>query len=1077
MKMRKNISIVLGALLISTAFVGISMGKNGENTIVLNFNFTPPTLGVSSAGKEFTHISMADLSNGGNSGSPYLPIKPLYILLPYKTRVSGIDVTAKDTKFIGNAVVEPAPQPFILGEKPVPTTINNTIYNSSNPFPHSLYEKVGIQKFRGYNILVINLYPVRYIPKTGELYYYSSMTVKVYLKRDNTANNLYRGFEKDRKEVLKKVDNPKEIYTYPIKKDKAFHEFVIITTDSLNISGDNTFQDLADYRSSNGIDTVVVTVEDIENNPQFWNTSYPMFNDTQAQIRNFIRYAYQNWGTDYVLLGGDADDGNPVVPVRKLYVYGSGYTTYMPSDLYYACLDGSYNSDMDGKWGEPNDGPNGGDVDLIAEVWVGRARVDSQDEMENFVQKTIGYQESGGEYISNVWLLGEYLGFGGVAEWGGNYKDEFVDYSDAHGYFTFGFPSEMYNITKLYDRDDSNHDWPVSELINAIDSSSIHLINHLGHANEYYNMKMDTSDVDSLTNTKYFFAYSQGCDAGAFDYNDCIAEHFTVSSHGAFGGVWNARYGWGASYSTDGPSQRYDREFWDAIYGENITEIGHANQDSKEDNLYRINEDLMRWCYYETNLFGDPTVRIKGTGSDVQLSYDPHVYNFGVVEEGQTYQTTFEIWNSGDGTLTYTLNENYGWLSCNPTSGSSTGEHDVITVTIDTTGLGGTYNGYIYISSNGGGGVFQVMFYIPSGAQLSYNPASYNFGVVEEGQTYQTTFEIWNSGDGTLNWQLSDSYNWLTYVPENGQNTPFDPHDVVTVYVDTTGLLPGTYTGEININSNGGSGNFSVTFTIPGPILSYSPDFYDFGNIVEGESSSMQFEIWNSGIDTLYYSITDYSNWVDVNPTSGSSTGEHDTITVTINTIGLYEGYHSCNIYINSNGGAGTVSVEVYVVQNTIQFGCSLLSGWNFVTIACENNYTASSLYNNISGCNLILKWNNSRNDFDVYVPGSPNNFAIENGIGYFISVSNNTNLSVTGMPIARVNITLLQGWNSLGWFEEEQTNASNIYNSIAGCNLILKWNNSKDDFDVYVPNAPDFVIEQGNGFFVSVSQQSQWHG
>jgi len=37
--------------------------------------------------------------------------------------------------------------------------------------------------------------------------------------------------------------------------------------------------------------------------------------------------------------------------------------------------------------------------------------------------------------------------------------------------------------------------------------------------------------------------------------------------------------------------------------------------------------------------------------------------------------------------------------------------------------------------------------------------------------------------------------------------------------------------------------------------------------------------------------------------------------------------------------------------------------------------------------------------------------------------------------------------------------------------------NNSKNDFAVYVPNAPDFVIEQGDGFFVSVSQQSQWHG
>ena len=28
----------------------------------------------------------------------------------------------------------------------------------------------------------------------------------------------------------------------------------------------------------------------------------------------------------------------------------------MPADLYYACLDGPYNYDGDGNWGEPHDG-------------------------------------------------------------------------------------------------------------------------------------------------------------------------------------------------------------------------------------------------------------------------------------------------------------------------------------------------------------------------------------------------------------------------------------------------------------------------------------------------------------------------------------------------------------------------------------------------------------------------------------------------------------------------------------------------------------------------------------------------
>ena len=126
-------------------------------------------------------------------------------------------------------------------------------------------------------------------------------------------------------------------------------------------------------------------------------------------------------------------------------------------------------------------------------------------------------------------------------------------------------------------------------------------------------MKIDTSDVDGLTNpsNRTCFIYSQGCIAGAFDYSDCIAEHFTIkTTHAAFAGIWNARYGFFWSYSTDGDSQRLHRQFWDAVFGENIREIGRANHDSKEDNLPIIGRSCIRWCYYETNLFGDPALKI-----------------------------------------------------------------------------------------------------------------------------------------------------------------------------------------------------------------------------------------------------------------------------------------------------------------------------------------------------------------------------------------------------------------------------------------------------------------------------------
>ncbi|MBE9492076.1 MAG: T9SS type A sorting domain-containing protein, partial [Bacteroidetes bacterium] len=54
-----------------------------------------------------------------------------------------------------------------------------------------------------------------------------------------------------------------------------------------------------------------------------------------------------------------------------------------------------------------------------------------------------------------------------------------------------------------------------------------------------------------------------------------------------------------------------DRQFYDAIFGENLTLIGDANGDSKEDNASFIaGSPYIRWCAYQLNVFGDPTMDI-----------------------------------------------------------------------------------------------------------------------------------------------------------------------------------------------------------------------------------------------------------------------------------------------------------------------------------------------------------------------------------------------------------------------------------------------------------------------------------
>ena len=89
----------------------------------------------------------------------------------------------------------------------------------------------------------------------------------------------------------------------------------------------------------------------------------------------------------------------------------------------------------------------------MSEVYVGRVPVDNDMEVSNFVRKTLYYDDSDGmQYLRNVYMFGEYLGFGGVADWGGNYKDEVKQRCDSYGYETSGV-SPDYDVFTMYDRD------------------------------------------------------------------------------------------------------------------------------------------------------------------------------------------------------------------------------------------------------------------------------------------------------------------------------------------------------------------------------------------------------------------------------------------------------------------------------------------------------------------------------------------------------------------------------------------------------------------------------------------------
>ncbi len=572
--------------------------------IEITYDFAAPLVQtIVIDGQQFSEVTMQGCPPSGTVGGPALPTKRARVLLPYGQQVMSVAVKRTQKHLVaGDLRLAPVELPFTLSTPPdqiPPLYVDEEVYATNQPLPDQTCRLVSEQVFHGYRIALIDLVPVEYIPYTGELHYYSKIEVTVNMT--STSNlPVVRGIASDVEALSARVDNGSLINTYESARriDTRSYDMLIITSSTLA----SAFQPLKDYHDGNGITTEIHTLDQIGGNDPH-------------TVRDYIRNEYLTSGIRLVLLGGDDD----IIPALDLYVHVQmsveSITAYdMPGDFYFACLDGTFNYDGDGRWGEPGDGEGGGEIDLLPEIGLGRVSAGDATEVANLITKTIGYLQSNDDYLSKILLVGEDLGFGGLGEYGGYAMDEMVNGSDAHGFTTYGFPADRYDIEKLYDLTSLPYNyWPPSELIARI-NEGVHIVDHLGHSNIGYAMRTDTSMIKSqLTNTDYCFLYAEGCSAGRFDFYDGWAEYVTTTlSAGAFACVANSRAGLG-SRTTQHPVHVFNREFWDAIYSadEGCPELGMAMLDARFDLASRINEPAIRWTYYETNLFADPAVRIK----------------------------------------------------------------------------------------------------------------------------------------------------------------------------------------------------------------------------------------------------------------------------------------------------------------------------------------------------------------------------------------------------------------------------------------------------------------------------------
>ena len=593
------------------------------STVRLTLNFDSPKLEALPGG--FSRISFPATVQAGKPGEPSYPFRGVQALLPGGEAIVRVSMVRGGWTLLGGSnklhpAQETVPGTLIDGTKPgflyrpAAYQVDTWVYPPEATFrTHYL---------RGHAIAAGSVSPVGCRPASGEIGYYHTVEVTLETEPSEEAREALRLLRTDPgtiERVSRIVDNPEAVSQYgslaPASGglDGAF-EYLIVTGQQFV----DDFLPLKDFYTRRGMRARIMTVEEIV-------AGYAGA-DAAERIRNAIKDMYVNNGITHVLLGGDWDGGSgapKIVPYRGLYgeVHSSDLyvDTNMPGDLYFAALDGTWNTDGDARWGEP------GEDDPYAEVAVGRASVDTADKIAHFINKTTMYQDHpvAGE-VPRALLLGEWL-WGDPLTYGDDEVELLAGTHADNGFTTSGIPVD-FTIVRKYDR--SLGAWSGNVVFDEVNAGTS-WIGHAGHSNTGYVMRLSRNDVTDVnftndgTGSNFPVLLSTGCYDGSFDnctlsgnyeFADCIAEQMVSISHCAVAFVCNSRYGWFTEGTTNGPSIHLMREFFDAVFTEGYTTLGEAHQRSKDETVPFLDlpdewePGAVRWCFYVSNLLGDPAL-------------------------------------------------------------------------------------------------------------------------------------------------------------------------------------------------------------------------------------------------------------------------------------------------------------------------------------------------------------------------------------------------------------------------------------------------------------------------------------
>ncbi len=209
------------------------------------------------------------------------------------------------------------------------------------------------------------------------------------------------------------------------------------------------------------------------------------------------------------------------------------------------------------------------------------------------------------------------------------------------------------------------------------------------------------------------------------------------------------------------------------------TTVNNSSQQNVTNRTYVTPKSLRYVQLYITDAGTDnyariPEFEVRGQApSSPTITLSPTTLSPSCTQGSNASSQSFTVDNTGSGTLSYSISDNQTWLSVTPTSGTSTGEADTITVNYATSSLSaGTYNATITVSdpnaTNNPRTVAVTLTVNPASGMIDAVPTGTNLSLTAAQVAVDSQYGSGWGGDKAIDGDSGSGSKWVS----NGNSPP-----------------------------------------------------------------------------------------------------------------------------------------------------------------------------------------------------------------------------------------------------------------------------------------------------------------